>query len=348
MRFKPTSRRRLTAGVACMATAASMALAACGSDDAASDRTTGASGNGGERPLIVTINKLGTTGYMVDLARGFRAAAKTEGAESRAVNVELDANRTLTELRSAIASGAKGIAITVPDQKLGPAVTKIAEQAGVPLVATNDTIEDGSGEPVPFIGFDNARMGELVGADAARRLNEAGWVRAGEKVGVLSIEVQTLSVCQDRTDAATEQMLANVEGLERSDILHVPYDGSSDAALKAVPGVITAHPDVKHWVAYACSDDGVTGALRALGQANVSNDDIIGVGLGAYLACPEWKSGRPTGLKSALYLDGADVGEMAVRALLTSIEDGSPLPENEFAPVEMVDPDTYRQAGLQC
>jgi L-arabinose transport system substrate-binding protein len=344
MRFTRSGRRSLT--MACLATAASLALAACG-DDSSSGGGSADSGSG-EQPLLVTINKLGTTGYMIDLARGFRAQAAESDVRSREINVELDSERTLTELRSAIASGARGIAITVPDQKLGPAVIRIAEQAGVPLVATNDTIDDADGRAAPFIGFDNARMGELVGADAARRLNEAGWVEDGRSVGVLSVEVQTLSVCQDRTDAATEQMLANVPGLERGDIFHVPYDGSSDAALRAVPGGITAHPDVDHWVVYACSDDGVTGALRALGQADVSTDDIIGVGLGAYLACPEWKSGRETGLKSALYLDGADVGGMAVRALKTAVEEGTPLPANEFAPVEMVDPDTYRAAGLKC
>lgn len=344
MKVNRSGRRSLAAGVACLATV--LALGACGSDDA-SDGSTNAGNSGGEQPLLVSINKLGTTGYMIDLARGFRAQAADSDVRARTINVELDSDRTLTELRSAIASGARGIAITVPDQKLGPAVVKIAEQAGVPLVATNDTIEDQDGRPVPFIGFDNARMGELVGADAARRLNEAGWVEDGRSVGVLSVEVQTLSVCQDRTDAATEQMLENVDGLDRSDIFHVPYDGSSDAALRAVPGVITAHPDVDHWVVYACSDDGVTGALRALSQADVSTDDIIGVGLGAYLACPEWKSGRETGMKSALYLDGADVGAMAVRALAEAAG-GSPLAENEFAPVEMVDPDSYREAGLKC
>ena len=44
-------------------------------------------------------------------------------------------------------------------------------------------------------------MGKKVGEAAAQLLTESGWLDdAAKKVGVLSVEVQTLSVCNDRTD----------------------------------------------------------------------------------------------------------------------------------------------------
>jgi L-arabinose transport system substrate-binding protein len=128
----------------------------------------------------------------------------------------------------------------------------------------------------------------------------------------------------------------------------VPYDGSAESALKAAPGVIAGHPDIRNWVVYSCSDDGVTGALRALGQAGVATGDIIGVGLGAYQACLEWKSGQPTGFKSALYINGADVGGMAAKALFAAATKGTALPASQLAPVKMVNPTDYKQAGLTC
>jgi L-arabinose transport system substrate-binding protein len=337
--------RRVAMGLVWLAVAA---LGACGDDDSSSGDGSASTSGSAEKPLLVTINKLGTTGYMIDLARGFKDQASQSGAKSREINVELDSDKTLTEVRNAIASGAKGIAITVPDQKLGPAVIEIANQAGIPLLATNDTIKDKSGKEAPFAGYENRDMGLAVGKDAAKHLNDAGWIDDGKKVGVLSVEVQTLSVCQDRTDAATEVMLEEVSGLKKSDILHVPYDGSAESALKAVPGVVTAHPDIKNWVIYSCSDDGIAGALRALDGAGIALDDIIGVGLGAYQACKEWKSGRPTGFTSALYLNGADVGSMALKALYAAATEDKPLPATEYAPIEMVDPKTYEQAGVKC
>jgi L-arabinose transport system substrate-binding protein len=339
---------------ALMVLLAATALAACGSDDsdsssAGGDTTTsGNGGDGGDKPLLVTINKLGTTGYMIDLADGFEEKAAEVGAEARVIDVELDSEKTITELQNAIASGAAGIAITVPDQKLGPRVIELAEQAGVPLIATNDTIEDQAGQPAPFVGYDNAEMGRLVGEEAAKQLNTAGWVADGDKVGLLSIEVQTLSVCQDRTDASTEVLLSDVKGLEESNVEHVPYDGTSESALKSVPGVVTANPDIDHWVIYACSDDGVAGALRALEQAGVPAENTIGVGLGGYVACDEWKSGRTTGFTAALWLDGADVGGTAVEELYAAATEDAPLPESVFAPTEIVTPENYEAAGIKC
>ena len=60
---------------------------------------------------------------------------------------------------------------------------------------------DENGDPVPFVGFDGKDMGKKVGEAAASSLTESGWLDdADKKVGVLSVEVQTLSVCNDRTD----------------------------------------------------------------------------------------------------------------------------------------------------
>jgi len=40
----------------------------------------------------------------------------------------------------------------------------------------------------------------------------------------------------------------------------------------------------------------------------VQANNIIGVGLGAYLDCKDWAAGKDTGNKSALYISGAEVG----------------------------------------
>lgn len=334
-----SSRRTPAAVFACLVVAAPTLLAGCGDDDSAGS---------GDRPLLVSINKLGTSDYFIDLGNGFEKRAEELGADSRVIDVDLDSDLTLTEMRNAISSGAGGVAITVPDQKLGPAVSEIAAQNDVPLVATNDTIDDQDGAAVPFIGYDNREMGLSVGEDAAKRLNEAGWVEAGDEVGVLSVEVQTLSVCQDRTDASTEVMLDQVAGLEESDVRHVPYDGATESALQAVPGTLTANPNVERWVVYACNDEGVAGALRALEQAGVPAENVIAVGLGAYLACAEWSAGRAGGFSAALFLDGADVGAMAAEALYAAATDDAELPESDFAPIEIVTPQNYEQAGVKC
>ena len=49
-------------------------------------------------------------------------------------------------------------------------------------------------------------------------------------------------------------------GVPEDAIFQVPYTGETQSAQDAAGPVITAHPDVTHWVVFACNDEGVLGA----------------------------------------------------------------------------------------
>jgi L-arabinose transport system substrate-binding protein len=291
-----------------------------------------------EGGLLVAIYKSGTQQYFIDQAQGFTDAAEAAGYTAQTINVELDSNLAVSAVSDAIAAGAKGIAITVPDQALGPAVAQAAAEAGIPLVATDDAIQDSSGAAVPFVGFNGTDMGTKVGQSAAELLQGSGWLETGD-YGVLVTEVSTLSVCMDRTNAAREQLAA--AGVTDDKFIVVPYDGTTDAALTAAGPVITGNSGINNWVVVACNDEGVLGTTNALRNAGYEPASVIAVGLGAYEACRPWAEGIETGFRSALYLSGVDVGKAAAEALIASIESGTPLPAETVANTTMVTPETY-------
>ena len=296
--------------------------------------------------LLIAIYKSGTQQYFIDQSDGFIAAAEELGFEANTFNVELDANLAINTVNDAIAQGAAGIAITVPDQAIGPAVARAAAEAGIPLVATDDSIQDADGNAIPFVGFDGTDMGTKVGVAAAELLEASGWLDDPDvTLGVLATEVQTLSVCNDRTNAAREQVMA--VGVTEDQIFSVPYEGTADSALQVAGPVITAHPNVDRWVVFACNDEGVLGTLNALYSAGITADDIIGVGLGAYEACRPWAADLDTGFRAALYISGVDVGAAAAAALAANVNDGTPLPPMTVANTTIVTPDTYADY-FQC
>jgi L-arabinose transport system substrate-binding protein len=171
-------------------------------------------------------------------------------------------------------------------------------------------------------------------------LTEGGWLEDESVVlGVLSTEVQTLSVCEDRTNASKQAMLD--AGVAAESIFQVPYTGETQSAQDAAGPVITAHPDVTHWVVFACNDEGVLGTLNALATQGVSPDNIIGVGLGAYEACKFWAAEQPSGFKAALFISGLDVGAAAAEVLYNNVVNGEALPEFTVAPTTIVDATTY-------
>ena len=177
---------------------ASVILSAC---TATPTPTEEAAAETGGKPLFIAINKSADQQYFIDLQNSFMDKATELGADAKKFDAKLDPNLGVSLVNDAISAGAKGIAITVPDQTIGPAIAKAAKDAGVVLIATDDSIVDEDGNPVPFVGFDGKDMGKKVGEAAAKLLTDSGWLAdATKKVGVLSIEVQTLSVCNDRTD----------------------------------------------------------------------------------------------------------------------------------------------------
>jgi len=297
-----------------------------------------------EDKQIVAIYKSGTQQYFIDQGNGFTKAAEALGYKAKVINVELDSNLAVTAVSDAIASGAKGIAMTAPDQKLGPAVAKAAAAAKIPLVATDDRLMDGEGKPIPFVGFDGTDMGSRVGTTAGDLLKASGWLKSND-YGVLTVGVPTLSVCVDRTKAEEAKIIE--AGAAKENIVTVNYDGTTNSSLEASGPVITAHPQVKKWVVFSCNDEGVSGATSALKNAGYTPDDVIAVGLGAYEACRPWAAKQPSMFKAALYISGVDVGDAAAKALIAKIDKGTELPAATIANTTIVTPETYANV-MKC
>jgi len=294
----------------------------------------------GEAPLLVAINKSADQQYFIDQQAAFTATAESLGATARTFDARLDPNLGISLVEDAISAGAVGIAITVPDQTIGPAIAQLAADAGVVLIATDDAISDADGNPIPFVGFNGTDMGDSVGQAAAGLLIGSEWLQDDSlKVGVLSVEVQTLSVCNDRTDAEKAAVLA--AGVPEENIFPVPYTGETLSAQDAAGPVITANPDVTNWVVMGCNDEGVLGALNALATAGITSDNIIGVGLGAYEACKPCIAGQDTGFKGALFISGLDVGATAATVLYDAVVNNIEPPEATFAPTSIVDAMNY-------
>jgi L-arabinose transport system substrate-binding protein len=291
--------------------------------------------------MLVVINKSADQQYFIDLQNSFMDMAKSLGAESKKFDAKLDPNLGVSLVNDAISAGAKGIAITVPDQTIGPAIAKAAKDAGVILIATDDGIVDEAGNPVPFVGFDGKDMGKKVGEAAAKLLTDSGWLKdSAKKVGVLSVEVQTLSVCNDRTDNEKAAVIA--AGVPAAQVFPVPYTGEALSAQDAAGPVITAHPEITNWIVFGCNDEGALGSLNALATAGVKTDDIIGVGLGAYEACKSWAAGQPSGFKAGLFISGIDVGNTAATVLYDAIVNGKTPAANSYAPTSIVDASNFK------
>ncbi len=345
-----TTRARVRLGPASLGAALAIVLAACGGAPSPGPTAATGSPEGGSpasgpgvsappgAPLLVAIQASADDPGAGETAAGFVDRAAALGGTARILDAGHDPRRTVLLVGEAIAAGARGIAVDAPDAAVGPAVARLATEAGVALVATGARIDAGGGAPVPFVGFDDGRLGAAAGDAAARLLATSGW--EARRVGVLALAVPGVAACAARTGAAQARLVA--AGVLPSNILAVPYSGQVASARDAALPVVAGNPQLARWVAVGCDDAGVAGALGALAAANVGPDDAIGVGIGADLACRAWAVGAPTGFRASLLVADGEVGANAAALLWNAAVRGVALPAETLVPGTLVTRETYR------
>ena len=305
---------------------------------------TSQSAEGGTLELVY-LQKQGDQQYFVDQADGAKAAAEELGdVKITVVNLGTDANKAISELDAAIARGVDGIVIVVPDQAIGPQVIAAAEAAGIPLLASDDGLEDADGNAAPFVGFNGTAMGNSIGEKAAELYTDAGWTAADTKI--IAVGKADLSVCVQRLEGAAASFTE--DAADAPEVIELGTDNSVTDALNKAGAVLTANQDVENWLVWGCNDESETGVVTALQNQGVAPANIIGVGLGAYLTCKDWSAGQETGNKAALFISGYDVGSAAVKALVADLRDGTPLPAETIADTHMVDATNWESKGVVC
>ncbi|MFE4369164.1 substrate-binding domain-containing protein [Streptomyces sp. NPDC056835] len=300
---------------------------------------------------VTYLQKQGDQEYFIGEAAGAKAKADELGIDLKVVNLGNDANKTVSEVQAAIAQKVNGVIIVVPDPAVGPQVVQTSKDGKVALLTSDDQICATGADPaacgkadlVPRIGFSGTQMGGEVGKRAAAEYKKANWKAADTRV--ISAWKQDVTVCGDRVKAAKRAFGAAVPGVKTID---VPTDNTPTGAQDKIAATITANSGVKNWVVWGCNDENVAGGVTALQNAGISPDRVIGVGLGAYLACKEWGSGKPSGMKAALFINGKDVGALAVQTMYDKLKNGKEFPAEGFAPTTMVDPSNWKSSGLTC
>lgn len=105
-----------------------------------------------------------------------------------------------------------------------------AEQYGMKVVTVDDQFVTSSGEPmegVPHLGMSGTKIGQQVGEAIAAEMEARGW--NPEEVAALRITNNELPTAVERTDGATEALLAS--GFSEENILTRPSRAPTPAGL---------------------------------------------------------------------------------------------------------------------
>jgi L-arabinose transport system substrate-binding protein len=343
--------RTRTFGGALIAIAVALGLTACSSGKESTSTNTSKKVSG--KISIAYLQKQGDQQYFIDEAQGAHAKAKQLGdVDVKVVNLGNDTNKAVSETQAAIAQKATGVIIVPPDPAVGPQIVQTAAAAKVALLSSDDQICKNGTDPakcakdqlVPRVGFSGTQMGGQVGQRAGEEFKKAGWKAAD--TAIIAAWKQDVTVCTDRVVAA-QSAFEQAAGTKVR-VVKVGTDNTPPDAQSKTAAAVSGNRSVKHWVVWGCNDENVSGAVNAIQNAGYKAADIDGIGLGAQLACKDWGSGKGTGMRAALFINGYDVGGLAVQTMVDYLRQGKAMPQEAFAPTKMVDPTNWQQSGVKC
>lgn len=313
--------------------------AAAAADTAAAEEKKEGSSEAG---VVYGIYKAGDQTWFIDEGNAAKAAVEAKGDTFTYVDAKMSPEEYLKAIDNAIANNAKGIVTCIPDQTMSQAAVDKAKEAGIPIVAADDALQDTAGNKIaPWVGINAYVIGQANGAwlaDYAKNNDLVG----KDDVALLILTMDTVSSCVPRAEGEYDQFVADCPDFDTAKIYKADYDGTTDKGNTAATSIITAHPEVKTWLVTGANEEGTIGACRALESAGLDKDACV-VGLGGYMAKDEWnnKGADGTCMKAAAYFSSLSVGEGSVDVLYKLIDGETPDMETAVDAV-IVTPENYK------
>jgi len=293
--------------------------------------------------VVYGIYKAGDQTWFIDEGDAAKAAVEAAGGQFIYVDAKMNPEEYLKAIDNAIANNASGIVTCIPDQTMSQAVVDKVAEAGIPIVAADDALQDDAGEKIaPWVGIDGFVIGEANGAWVADYAKENNLLDDPE-VGLLLMTMDTVSSCVPRIEGILSKFGEEAPDFDQSKIFRADYDGTTDQGNTAAAAVITGNPNIKKWLVTGANEEGTIGALRALESAGLDADACV-VGLGGYMAKDEWndKGADGTAMKAAAYFASESVGGDSIKVLLDLIA-GNDVPQETAVDAVVVTPENYKE-----
>jgi inositol transport system substrate-binding protein len=181
-----------------------------------------------------------------------------------------DVGRQLSQIQNFVTEGTAAIIVNAADTSATPSMTKVAQDAGVPLVYVNRRpAEETLPERVVFVGSDEIQAGTLEMEELARLMNHQG------NVAVMIGELAS-NGAQLRT-AAVEQVVARYPSMK---IVEKQIGNfQRERGLDLMNNWLTAGTKID--AVAANNDEMAIGAIMAIRQAGVADGKILVGGVDA-------------------------------------------------------------------
>ena len=274
-------------------------------------------------PVIAYICKNLSQEWFIGTSTAMRQAATARGVRDFLLfDCDMNPDRYMEALDAVISRGDVSVLIvTPPDQILSQVTVDRCRVAGIKVIANDDGLVDQQGRHIaPAQELNAYIVGLGIGEWLGNYYNQNNLHANYARTAFMLIDIPELSSVVPRIDGARDKFLELVPQFERSKLVRVNYDGTTDMGFNVAAATITANPQITNWIVMAPNDEGAQGATRALEQANLDRNAVV-AGVGGYLAKDEFKRDFSAFMASS-YLDTSMNGKVIMDAAMDWHETG--------------------------
>ncbi|MGB3690749.1 MAG: sugar ABC transporter substrate-binding protein [Jannaschia helgolandensis] len=257
-------------------------------------------------------------------------AATLDGVDIQVEDAQDDVAAQLDQINNFIASGVDAIVVNAVDTNAVDAMSKAAEDAGVPLVYVNrepanvDSLPDNQA----FVASNEIESGTLAAFEACKMLRSMGYA-GGAKGYMLMGQLSNQAAVQRSKD------VEDIIGIDMCNFITLidkqTANWSRDEASDLMTNFISAGDEFQ--VVFANNDEMALGAIQALKAADYDMADIVVVGVDATQdALQALQAGD---LDATVFQDAAGQGAGAIDAAL-ALANGEDVDQKVYIPFQLV------------
>ncbi len=269
-----------------LAAVMTLSLAACGGSSGAGSTASGSdsSSDAGSGEIEISyIVKAKSDNFWTTMEKAANAYAKEKGVKLnfQAPAKETDVEQQVQMVENAVSKGVDAIILSAADSKsLIPAIVK-ANNAGIPVVLVNDTIDmdqlaaDG-GEVVTYVGISQYNAAKLAGDYAKENVSDAKVVYLEGIAGVDALADRLAGFKDQVVDSATEiaSQTANCDRNEAFNVMQNVLNANKDVNL-----VWAVNAEMGQGAVQAVDQAGLTGQVQIF-DFDAAPDDLLAIEAG--------------------------------------------------------------------
>lgn len=275
--------------------------------------------------------------FLAVMVQGMKDEAAKTGQPLQIEFADTDVNKQLSQVQNFIAAKVDAIVVNVVESSASPAITKMAADAGIPLVYVNNTPSDlgGLGAKAAFIGSNEIDAGTQETKEVCRVLKEAGKT---DDAGILIIQ----------------GILAQHAAVQRSKAIHEVIATPDCSFMKVIDEQTALWDPVKaqdlmtNWITagyqpaavIANNDEMALGAIASLKAAGWDMKDVVVAGIDATKEAMHYMQNGDLDVTVFQDAIGQGAGSIAVAIKLAR---GETVESPVWIPFELVNPANVEQ-----